>query len=63
MDIIGDKKMSYIIKKTLEIAKFRFKLSEFVDLFVNNVENIVPKQHIKETFEILNELIDTLIWL
>ncbi|MHA1231140.1 MAG: hypothetical protein ACTSRP_19810 [Candidatus Helarchaeota archaeon] len=55
--------MSYIIKKTLEVVKHRMRLSEFVDLIVNNIENIVPKEYIKETFEILNEIIDELIWL
>ncbi|MBD3229560.1 MAG: hypothetical protein GF329_15370 [Candidatus Lokiarchaeota archaeon] len=55
--------MSYLIKKTLDVARFRFRLSEFVDFFVDNIENVVPKDHIKNTFELLNDIIDEIIWL
>ena len=55
--------MSYIIKKSLEIIQYRFKLSEFVDLILDNIANIVPTDYVENVLGVLNNIIDELIWI
>jgi len=55
--------MFYIVKETLKVIRYRLKLSEFVDLIVDNIANIVPENYVEETLNILNKIIDELIWI
>ncbi|MHA1269077.1 MAG: hypothetical protein ACTSPY_04760 [Candidatus Helarchaeota archaeon] len=55
--------VSYIIKKTYNVIKHRFKISEFVDLIVDNIANIVPEDYVETILQLLSKIVDELIWI
>lgn len=67
MDHVGDN-MAYIIRKTIDVLTNRFifedrvRISEFVDMITDNLYKILPKNLVKPVHEILDALVDELMW-
>ncbi|MHA1377180.1 MAG: hypothetical protein ACTSRG_02250 [Candidatus Helarchaeota archaeon] len=67
MDYVGEI-MSYILSKTLEVLTNRFifqnrvRISEFVDIFTDNLYKIIPRDWIKPVHDFLDALVDEIIW-
>jgi hypothetical protein len=55
--------LSYIIRKNLEVLRNRIKLSELVDIFMDNFYKVLPASMVKPIHEVLSDLVDELIWL
>lgn len=54
---------NYIIRKNLEVLRNRIKLSEFIDILMDNLYKIIPSNLVKPVHDILNDLIDEIIFL
>ena len=67
MDYVGDF-MAYVIRKTLDVLINRFlfedrvRISEFVDMITDNLYKILPANLVKPVHEILDALVDELMW-
>jgi hypothetical protein len=61
--------MSYIIERTIDVLKNRFilenrvRISEFVDMFTDNLYKILPKDWVKPVHDVLDALVDELMWM
>jgi len=47
----------------MEVMRFRLKLSEFVDLFTDNLYKVLPPRLVEPMHRLLNYIIDEIIWL
>ena len=61
--------MSYIVKKTLEVLLHRFifedrvRISEIIDLLLDDFWKILPPSLIQPIHEWLNEITDEMLWI
>ncbi|MHA1130712.1 MAG: hypothetical protein ACTSRC_15485 [Candidatus Helarchaeota archaeon] len=55
--------LSYIIKKNLEVLRNRAKLSEIVDLFMDNLYKVIPQDLVEPVHHILSAVVDEILWL
>ena len=55
--------LSYIVRKNMEVLRFRLKLSEVVDLFTDNLYKVLPARIVEPMHRLLNDIIDEIIWL
>ena len=55
--------LSYIVRKNMEVLRLRLKLSEFVDLFTDNLYKVLPPRLVEPVHRLLNDIIDEIIWL
>lgn len=55
--------LSYIVRKNMEVLRFRLKLSEFVDLFTDNLYKVLPPRLVAPMHQLLTDIIDEIIWL
>ncbi|MHA1300262.1 MAG: hypothetical protein ACTSO9_12645 [Candidatus Helarchaeota archaeon] len=68
MDHVGGI-MAYIINKTFEVLTHRFffenrvRISEFVDMFTDNLYKILPKSWVKPVHDFLDALVDEIMWI
>lgn len=59
----------YIIRKTGKVLKKRFffgrrfRLSEPLDFFADNLWKVLPRNKIKAVYTFLNNLVDRILWL
>ncbi|NHI94654.1 MAG: hypothetical protein EAX96_19335 [Candidatus Lokiarchaeota archaeon] len=69
MDHVGDLMSLHAITKTIEVIRNRFifedrvRISEFVDMFTDNLYKVLPKRWVKPVHEFLDHLVDELMWI
>jgi hypothetical protein len=55
--------LSYIVRKNLEVIRNRIKLSEFFDLFMDNLYKVLPPALVEPVHHFLSDLVDEIIFL
>ncbi len=59
----------YLVRKKLQVwrkrfyFKQRFRLSEILDFFADNLWKVLPEEKRKPVYDFLNKLIDRILWL
>ena len=68
MDYVGDV-MAYLLRRTLDVMinrfmfKDRVRISEFVDIFTDNLYKFLPKDWVKPVHNFLDAIVDELMWM
>jgi len=55
--------LEYIVRKNLEVIRNRIKLSEAVDLVMDNLSKVLPPSLVKPVHHFFSDLVDEIIFL
>ncbi|MHA1266667.1 MAG: hypothetical protein ACTSRS_15635 [Candidatus Helarchaeota archaeon] len=55
--------LRYILKKNLEVVRYRIKISEAIDLVLDNFYKVLPTPLVEPVHHFLSDLVDELLWL